>query len=417
MTLFAGFAATANAQQFEEPAATAIQEEQRIVDGRPKLHSIKRTLHPLTWLDAGIKPILGLIEGQSSNFLSTEQKVPRVSGIKFSIDKAGSGSGIGPRVKPFHNDLFGTGIAVELPLLMTYKRYESYRFIATVPVISDEDSRTLSVELSAGYRSRPSDNFFGIGNDSAASSRTRVRSVIREAEGAININLTDAWKSRIAVGHSNVGITEPYGDRDPSAQDSFRDSAVPGLKTGGKLLSTSISIERNTLDGLVPGSGGLHRVEAGLHEGSGRGDFSYWKYRYDLEHYFPLSDDHRKVIAIRGRLETNEEKGGSQVPFFDLPYIGGRSTLRGFDSFRFMDKSALNIGAEYRYRIWRAFDVGLFVDQGQVAPEIGDFGWDRFHTGYGARLVVRPTSNYAMSFDAGRSAEGWRLYIDFSSNF
>jgi hypothetical protein len=71
---------------------------------------------------------------------------------------------------------------------------------------------------------------------------------------------------------------------------------------------------------------------------------------------------------------------------------------------------------EYRYRIHRNFDWAVFVDTGQVAHEIGDFGWDRFHTGYGMRFIARAGKN-AFSIDVARSPETWKIYLDFSPTF
>jgi len=59
----------------------------------------------------------------------------------------------------------------------------------------------------------------------------------------------------------------------------------------------------------------------------------------------------------------------------------------------------------------------LFIDEGQVAPRLGDLGLDRFHTGYGARLFLWPKPNLPISLDYGRSRETWRLYININTRF
>jgi outer membrane protein assembly factor BamA len=124
------------------------------------------------------------------------------------------------------------------------------------------------------------------------------------------------------------------------------------------------------------------------------------------------------VLGFRGSVETNQAKGGSEIPFFDLPMIGGFRTVRGFDNRRFIDTSAMNATLEYRYRIWRHFDWGFFVDSGQVAPEIRDFAWNRLHTGYGMRFIVRARGNRAVVIDMARSREEpFKLYVDFSPLF
>jgi outer membrane protein assembly factor BamA len=127
--------------------------------------------------------------------------------------------------------------------------------------------------------------------------------------------------------------------------------------------------------------------------------------------------DRRKVLAFRGSVETNQEKSGNEIPFIDLPTVGSRSTVRGFQSRRFIDKSAMTFSLEYRYRIWRYFDWALFADSGQVAPEIGDFAWNRLHTGYGIRFIARSEGDRAISFDIARSQETWKFYVNFSPTF
>ena len=72
---------------------------------------------------------------------------------------------------------------------------------------------------------------------------------------------------------------------------------------------------------------------------------------------------------------------------------------------------------EYRYRIWPAMDWGLFLDEGQVAPQLGDLALNHFHTGYGVRFFVWPKANFPISFDYGRSHESWRFYVNFNPRF
>jgi outer membrane protein assembly factor BamA len=147
------------------------------------------------------------------------------------------------------------------------------------------------------------------------------------------------------------------------------------------------------------------------------GDFEYWRYHFYSQHFFSLNDDGRKVLAARGLVETNVTPGSRLMPFFDMPFVGSDETLRGFDNFRFRDKSALALSLEYRYRIWPRLDWGVFIDEGQVAKQLGDMGLDRFHTGYGIRLFVWPKPDLPISIDFGRSNESWRLYINLNTRF
>jgi hypothetical protein len=59
----------------------------------------------------------------------------------------------------------------------------------------------------------------------------------------------------------------------------------------------------------------------------------------------------------------------------------------------------------------------LFLDEGQVAPDPRNFGLDRFHSGYGVRLMSLPKPNWPITVELGRSAETWRLYVNFNPRF
>jgi outer membrane protein assembly factor BamA len=255
-----------------------------------------------------------------------------------------------------------------------------------------------------------------MGNESLMDARSGFKTVTREAAVGISAEIDDVWTSGLHTAYRNIGVTRPRTGS--SAQDSFVEAGVPGLFTGAVLLSTQLTLDHDTRPkDEIPRSGTSQHFEVSLNEGIDKGDFSYWKYRYEFQHLIPLTDDQRKVIALRGMAETNQEKGGSTVPFFDMPTLGSWSTLRGFDNYRFYDKSAMSAGIEYRYRIWEPIDFGLFVDAGQVAPEIGDFGFDRFHYGYGIRVITMPKPNVPISFDIARSSEKWRWYVNFTRKF
>jgi outer membrane protein assembly factor BamA len=325
---------------------------------------------------------------------------------------------MGPEVKLFHRDLFNLGIKAELPVSVTYKVYELAAFRLEFP-LSGADNERVGFELTGRYASRPSENFFGIGNDSVDSARAEFRGVTREGGGGVVTRISDAWSLRVGALYRSVGITHPRKFR--SASDVFQGESLPGLtvEPAASFLVSTVLLQHDTRDNPdLPGKGGLQRVEVRLNEGQTGGDFSYWQYRGQLQQFFPFSSDGRTVIGIRGSIETNQPKGGSSVPVFDLPFIGSYSTLRGFQNRRFVDRSAVTGTVEYRYRIWRHFDWGFFVDQGQVAPEVRDFAWDRLHTGYGMRFVVRAGKRRAFVVDMARSREEpFKLYLDFSPLF
>src|SRR5204862_3368415 len=107
----------------------------RIVEGRPPLYSLKRAIHPLTWLELALKPGFRAADRDWSRSLMTRKPdTDQISGVRFGVGSVGTGSGFGPQVTFFHKDVLGRGIDVEVPLVYTYSRYQRYQVNASVPL-------------------------------------------------------------------------------------------------------------------------------------------------------------------------------------------------------------------------------------------------------------------------------------------
>jgi outer membrane protein assembly factor BamA len=396
-----------------EPSVEPDQPE-RIVEGRPPFYSLKHNAHPLTWLELAFKPAFRSAEsGWIYKLLERKRDTDKESGIRFGADGVGIGSGFGPRVTFFNKNLLGRGIDVEVPLTYTYKQYQLFEFNGSIPLPYRKLDK-LSFDLGTAYISRAQDDFFGIGNNSPED-ETKFRTVTRQASAGFTAKWNEQWTSRFGVTYRSVGVTEPTAG--VSTQDTFNAASVPGL-FGATLGSAGFFVTRDTEKrDNYSFKGGLDDFQISFNRSIDGSDFEYWRYHFYSQHFFWLTDDGRKVLAARGLVETNVTPAGHLMPFFDMPFVGSDDTLRGFDNFRFRDKSALALSLEYRYRIWPRLDWGVFIDEGQVAPQLGDMGLDHFHTGYGVRLFVWPKPDLPISIDYGRSNESWRLYINFNARF
>ena len=92
---------------------------------------------------------------------------PPAKYVRLGVNGSGAGSGFGPQVVPFAENVFGRGIYMEAPLLYTYNRYELYQFNTKTPLVSEGGDDRLSLLTTMGYSSRVAENFFGLGNDSS----------------------------------------------------------------------------------------------------------------------------------------------------------------------------------------------------------------------------------------------------------
>lgn len=131
------------------------------------------------------------------------------------------------------------------------------------------------------------------------------------------------------------------------------------------------------------------------------------------------------VLAIGGFVAATT----GDLPFWDLPSLGGRDTLRGYIGHRFTDRAAWHASAEYR--LWvvpRGFaisdsvrierlGIAPFYDIGSVAHNVHDLGSATIHDtiGIGLRAMLERTALFR--FDIGRSADGIGFNIAFGLSY
>src|SRR6185369_578810 len=202
--------------------------QERIVEGRPPLYSIKRNAHPLTWLELAFKPGFQLAEGGLVRGLTMRKPDPdKKSGIGFGLGADGTGSGFGPKVTFYNKDFLHRGIDIEVPLTYTYSRYQLYQFQASIPLAQQPLSQRLTFNIGASYDSRARDDYFGIGNDSARDDERQLRTVTRSLSAGFSEKVSDEWKASVGAVYRRVGVTKPTTGW--SAQDHFSASTTPGL--------------------------------------------------------------------------------------------------------------------------------------------------------------------------------------------
>jgi outer membrane protein assembly factor BamA len=127
------------------------------------------------------------------------------------------------------------------------------------------------------------------------------------------------------------------------------------------------------------------------------------------------------TLALRAGIDWMT--GDADSPFYLLNAVGGRRSLRGFGSDRFIDFNRSLASAELRTRIWshRLFGVDLdvevapFVDTAQVFHDLGDSPVSSLHwvVGNGFRGLVHPQ---ILAFvDLGWGSEGLAVFtgIDY----
>lgn len=131
------------------------------------------------------------------------------------------------------------------------------------------------------------------------------------------------------------------------------------------------------------------------------------------------------TLALGARLESSV----GDLPFFDLPSLGGSHTLRGYIANRFTGDSAWHTVAEYRFwviprgfaltdtvRIER-IGLALFAEAGTVANSLGSLPRATVHTSYGIGLRASLERTALFRADLGFSNEGVNFTLAFGLSF
>src|SRR5262249_22810379 len=154
-------------------------------------------------------------------------------------------------------------------------------------------------------------------------------------------------QSGIYTQFSNSRASRGERDRDIPIDQLFsgdpsiaqRALLAPGLNTNTKIFSYGAYGKydrRNNEHGLTKGVYLYGRVGSadGLDDDKAFSDFGWVEVELDARGYIPLGSD-KTSLALRGYAELKDPKGGSQIPFYDQSWLGGRSYVRGFKTFRF----------------------------------------------------------------------------------
>lgn len=147
--------------------------------------------------------------------------------------------------------------------------------------------------------------------------------------------------------------------------------------------------------------------------------FRYGRYVAEVRQYLPVGIfPNTRRLALRARLEqVHPIFGGDDVPFYQRPWLGGQTSLRGFRYRRFQNDGALVLNAEYRYPIWMNWDAVIFADAGQVFDALGDVAPERFRWSYGGGIHLLTKTGLSFRFEVAGSTEGVRTVLTVQPTF
>jgi outer membrane protein assembly factor BamA len=104
------------------------------------------------------------------------------------------------------------------------------------------------------------------------------------------------------------------------------------------------------------------------------------------------------VLVLRAVLEGVEGED-QDIPFSELPRLGGPHRLRGYPLDRFRDEKSAVGTLEYHYPIHQYVAGSLYLDVGRVEKSYGDFLDSKWKAGGGGGFIVRSRDNQLFTFD------------------
>jgi len=288
------------------------------------------------------------------------------------------------------------------------------------------------LQLDVGYERRPHDAFFGIGNGDlvgAAPAPTpidpRVDSTAVEAyyrqqrERVSLISDLRTWRqlhlrasgaiSQVQFGSPDQGIpvTTVY---DPAGLVGFG-----GVQYGYGELELRWDNRHNTTSWephSVVSNGELAAVFAGRQQRLDDG-VSFWRYGVDLEKFLRLTEGPRVLIAhFHGEGVTGSR---DEVPFIELPSLGGPTYLRGYALDQFRDRVAAFGSLAYEWDLSQWFAARIFTDVGRVYSALDDVSLDHLRVGYGIGIEGHSIDSFILEASIGSSIDGG-LFLNLSFN-
>jgi len=223
-------------------------------------------------------------------------------------------------------------------------------------------------------------------------------------------HLIELWNGRLSYTYQVVGIH----DVSPSASPIIR-----ALEGDNALSQIGFTLERDTRDKIINTTSG-NRVEINTRFAGGPlgGDAinNFYSLEFRGAQFFPVFETQTQVLGLRARGGVVQNFGdASDVPYYNKWYLGGPTTLRGFE-FRDVSprdqfdepiggKSYGFFSAEYSLDIVSPIRFAIFYDAGFVNRKAYDFNASNYHDnfGFGLRLFV---AGAPLSLDFGIPIKG-----------
>lgn len=305
-------------------------------------------------------------------------------------------SGFGPTIgaRVFHESLFGHGEHAQLRASYLGRYVQFYELSFQADRLGG--SRTW-LELRGRFESEGGSLFSGVGISEGATgtgldprasnqrsyfAQDRVLGLVRagftagERGALVKMGGTVMFNQREFAPNS-TGKPQTYALYDATQITGFGDTVrtlelelnlIADLRSSPGLTGTGFYLEAF--------GGGVPRLF----------DYAYAHFGAELSYTIDLYKRTR-LLTLRTALESVEGEV-ADIPFSDLPRLGGADRLRGYQDGRFRDRHLAIASVEYRYPIHKNIEGELFFDAGYVSDRYADlYDLKDWKVGYGGGFI------------------------------
>jgi outer membrane protein assembly factor BamA len=330
----------------------------------------------------------------------------------FQFKPVGAGLGMGGG---YRHDLFHHNARIDLSAGITTRNYQMLLADFSAPYIAGD---RVEVGVRALYRHNPQEDFWGIGNESVKADRVSYRVNFTNYETRAIARPLPGIETGTRLGWLTGSVGRGTDSRFPSIEERFTDATAPGLSEQPDYRYADLfgTIDyRDQVDNAR--AGGYYSVTWRRYSDLDFDQFSFGETDVTVQQFFPIFDK-KRVFAVQARLVGTSADDGQQVPFYFQPTVGGSTSLRSYNDYRFRDNAVFYFNAEYRWEVFAALDMALFYDLGTVAPEISGLQFSELKDGYGIGFRFNTYKSVLYRVDIGfGGTDGVRYFFKFSKAF
>lgn len=261
--------------------------------------------------------------------------------------------------------------------------------------------------------------FFGIGNNAPESDETNYTSKETVVQVTAGIHLTSDFALMWTERYHDILVKQGAVSSLPQTSVVF--PTQTGID-GAQIVGHKLSLRYDTRDKqLIPTQGNYAILSAEFNQNLKLSTKNqWWRFTFDARRLQPHGPG--LVFVARAFMDSIDGPG---VPFYELPTLGGETTLRAFGQSRFIDENALLVNFEERIPVFekRIFDHQIrleaapFVDIGRVYDTFGTKAFTdlQVNPGIGLRMISQP--NVVGRLDIGDGRNGTNVFVGLDYPF